>query len=216
MSWVAASMRNLGFDVRAGAPRRSHASSLRRMLRRFVSATVRLALSLHALQHVGRVAALERVDGAVVHLPHPRAHRIEEPAVVRHEQQAARVARPPRGQVRGEPRDALDVEVVRGLVERDDVPLADEQTGEPDAAALTTRQRGDHRVQRHVAQQPVEHVAHARVAEPLVLGAVADDRVADGLVVRQVVVLGQHPDPHAAAQRHAPGIADRVGPSAPS
>ena len=37
MSWLAASMRNFGFDVRAGAPRRSHASSLRMRFCRFCS-----------------------------------------------------------------------------------------------------------------------------------------------------------------------------------
>ena len=34
MSEAALSRRNLGFDVRAGGPRRNHANSLRRMLRR--------------------------------------------------------------------------------------------------------------------------------------------------------------------------------------
>ena len=38
MSAFAASIRNLGFDVRAGAPRRSHASSLRMRFCRFASA----------------------------------------------------------------------------------------------------------------------------------------------------------------------------------
>ncbi|CPU65449.1 Uncharacterised protein [Mycobacteroides abscessus] len=39
MSAAAASSRNLGLDVRAGAPRRSHASSLRSRLSRFSAAT---------------------------------------------------------------------------------------------------------------------------------------------------------------------------------
>ena len=81
MSVLAASMRNLGFEVRAGGPRRSQASSLRsRFLRR--GDACRLPGSLGTGQHIGGVAAIVGVDRAVVHLPHPSADRVEEPPVV--------------------------------------------------------------------------------------------------------------------------------------
>ena len=53
-----------------------------------------LSIALDALQHVRRIAALERLDDAVVHLPCGGGDFVEEPAVVRHQQQPAAVARP--------------------------------------------------------------------------------------------------------------------------
>ena len=65
-------MRNFGFDVRAGAPRRSHASSLRARFCRRASMTRGLPVALDALQDVRGVAAVEGLDDAVVHLPRRR------------------------------------------------------------------------------------------------------------------------------------------------
>jgi len=42
------------------------------------------ALALDALQHIGGIAALERLDFAIVHFPHAKAYLVEEPAVVRY------------------------------------------------------------------------------------------------------------------------------------
>ena len=47
------------------------------------------AVALDAGQHIGRVAALEGLDGAVVHLPGGGADLVEEPAVVGDDEQAA-------------------------------------------------------------------------------------------------------------------------------
>jgi len=55
---------------------------------------------------------------------------------VGHDNEAAGVGRPALLEVSGEPGDALDVEVVGGLVEEDDVPVADEELGEADSSAL--------------------------------------------------------------------------------
>ena len=47
-----------------------------------------------------------------------------------------------------EPRDALRVEVVRGLVEEEDVGVGEQQPRERDAAAFAAGERGDVRVGR--------------------------------------------------------------------
>ena len=94
-------------------------------------------------QHVGRVPAVELADGAVADLPRPLAHRVEEPAIVGDDEQRAA----PDAQVLGQPGDALDVEVVGGLVEHQQVGLLDEGGGQGDPAALAAGQAGDVGVQ---------------------------------------------------------------------
>ena len=162
ISALAASMRNFGFDVRAGGPRRSHASSLRSELLAAVLARGRLAVALGAGEHVGRVAALVLVHGAVGDLPGRGADGVEEPAVVGDDEQRAA----PRREVAREPVDALDVEVVGRLVEQQQLGAVEQQPRERDAAALAARQRRDRRVeplreaaQPDAAEQAVEHVA---------------------------------------------------------
>ena len=103
ISALAASMRNFGLVVRAGGPRRSHASSLRSSCWRRSSRARRLAVALGAREHVGRVAALVLVDRAVGDLPRRGAHRVQEPAVVGHDQHRAA----PRRQVARQPVDRL-------------------------------------------------------------------------------------------------------------
>ena len=105
-----------------------------------------MPVPLDSLQHVGGVAALERLDDSVVHLPRRGRHLVEEPAVVGHQQQPAGVAGPALPQVGGQPGDALDVEVVGRLVERDDVPVADQQRRQLDPPPLATAERADHGV----------------------------------------------------------------------
>ena len=82
MSSLAAWIRNFGFDVRAGGPRRSHASSLRMRFLRRASVPGGQPHPLGTGQHIGGVAAVVGVDGTVVHLPGLGADRVEEPAVV--------------------------------------------------------------------------------------------------------------------------------------
>jgi hypothetical protein len=99
---------------------------------------------------------------------------------------------------RGHP--VLDVEVVGGLVERDHVPVVDEQRREGDAPTLTAAQGPDPCVPREVGDEPADDVPDLRVACPLVLGSVSHDRVAhDGVVVEGVrLVEDAHPDATAA------------------
>lgn len=83
-------------------------------------------------------------------------------------------------EVPGEPGDALDVEVVGGLVEDDQVGFAEEELGERDAAALTAGERADDGVealaeagQVEAAEEAFDDVADPGVAEPLVVLAAA-------------------------------------------
>ena len=50
---------------------------------------IRLAIAFHALQHIRRIPALERLDHAIVDFPHRFADLVQEPAIVGHEQQSA-------------------------------------------------------------------------------------------------------------------------------
>jgi len=62
--------------------------------------------------------------------PGPVAHRVQEPAVVGHRDQRLR----PRGQVLGQPVDSLDVQVVGGFVQEQQVVLADQHRGQRNPA----------------------------------------------------------------------------------
>ena len=153
------------------------------------------ALALGAGEDVVGVAALVLVDRAALHVPHAGADLVEEPAVVGDADERG-AARP---QVLGQPGDALDVEVVGGLVEDDQVLLGDEQLGERDPAPLAAGERADDGVealreagQVEPAEEPGEHVADLGVARPLVVGHVADDLVPDGGGGVERVVLGEH------------------------
>ena len=117
-----------------------------------------------------------------------------------------------------EPCHRLDVEVVGRLVEHEQVGITDEKVREGGTPPLTARHRADHGVEavgvplRGVsAEQTTEHVAHARVAEPLVLGAVPHDHVAQRVGIRQVVALREDTDREAAETNHTSGV-DRLEP----
>jgi hypothetical protein len=160
-------------------------------------------VALDALQDVGGVAALERLHLPVVHLPRARAHRIQEPPVVRDGDERPAAGGVALVQVLSEPGDALHVEVVGRLVEEEHVPVAGQQLRERDAAALAAGEVTDAGVPVEVADEPGEQVADAGVARPLVLGAVADDGVADGAVLVERVLLVEHAHLQAAAEGDA-------------
>ena len=80
----------------------------------------------------GEVEAASALD-----LEHGRRHRLEEPAVVRDEDDG----RVDRRQLALEPLEALDVEVVRRLVEQQQVGIARERTAERGARQLAARER---------------------------------------------------------------------------
>ena len=143
---------------------------------------------LGAGQYVGRIPAVIAVDGAVVHLPRPRAHLVEEPPVVAHHHQRLS---PPSGQVASQPTDRLDVEVVGRLVEHQDVMPGQQHRDQRGAAALTAAERADRRIQIDACQQVLDDSPGVRLARPHMVGASADDELAHGVLGGEVVGLAQ-------------------------
>src|SRR5262249_3411364 len=88
------------------------------------------------------VVALERDRGAAVELEDPLGDVVEEVAVVRDGDDAARILR----EVLLEPRDALGVEMVGRLVEQQEVRLLEQDLAERDAAALAAGEHRDLRI----------------------------------------------------------------------
>ena len=114
-------------------------------------------------------------------------------------QQAAGIGRPALPQMLGQPGDALDVEVVGRLVQGDDVPFTDQQLGQLHPAPLAAAERGNRCIPIDVRYQPAHHIADARIARPLMLGLIADQRPADGMGGVEGIGLAERADPHSAA-----------------
>ncbi|CFE40114.1 Uncharacterised protein [Mycobacterium tuberculosis] len=106
----------------------------------------------------------------------------------------------------GEPGDALDVEVVGGLVESDHVPFADQQAGQLHPSALATAEGADRGVPGDVGYQAGDHVPDTRVARPLVFGLVTDERPADGAVGVEGVCLAERVHPQSATPGDPTGV----------
>ena len=115
-----------------------------------------------------------------------------------------------RPHVLGQPGDALDVQVVGGLVEHEQVQRPDQLGGQRHAAALATGHRGD----RGVEAQPVEleageHRADGGVAGPLVLGGEhrrREDDVAHRRPGREGAGLVEDAHRHVAAEGDPAGV----------
>ena len=125
---------------------------------------------------------------------------------MRDHQQRARALFPAGFQMVRQPRDSAHIQMVRGLVKRQHVPVADEQPREVHPAPLPARERAHARIPRDVRGQPRDDVAHARVARPLVLGQIAHHGALHGVVVGQRIGLPQHAHVHRAVLQHAPVI----------
>jgi hypothetical protein len=160
-------------------------------------------------ERVGGVAALVLVHVAAGDLPGARAHRVEEPAVVGHHDERPAAG----GEVAGQPVDALHVEVVRRLVEQQQVGVVEQRAGQCQAPALPARQRPERRVgalreavEPHAAQQASQDLAPPagalgvlparaqRVAHrPAGVGLVAlgDERHRDGARARHRARVGR-------------------------
>ena len=101
-------------------------------------------------RRAGRLLATPRVPGAVeeerlrpAELEHRGRHGLEEPAVVRDEDHG----RVERGELALEPLEALDVEVVRRLVEQQQVGVGRERAGERGAGQLSAGERVERAVE---------------------------------------------------------------------
>jgi hypothetical protein len=132
------------------------------------------------------------VRAAAVELEGAGGDAVEDVAVVGDEQQPAAVL----GQAGLEPGDGVDVEVVGGLVEHEQVGLGQEGTGQGHPLGLAARQRGD---------VDARHRPHAQAVEDgLGLPPLADS--GERGAGRQRGVLAQHRDAHAAPPAHRPGV----------
>ena len=144
---------------------------------------VGLASPLRARERPVVVAALVDVHRPVVDLPGQRGHGVQEPAVVRdhHDGDLARQ------QVVGEPLHALDVQVVRRLVQHHEVEVLNKRRGEVDAAALTAGQLPDRGVEAQLSHtSALQHLAHLGVGCPF--EGLQAQRLDDGLAHRQGAV----------------------------
>ena len=149
-------------------------------------------MSLHALHDVRGITALEGRDDAIVHLPHVEADLIEKPAIVRDEKQRSLVIAPACLEMFGQPVDALDVQVVGGLVHHEHIVIPDENAGQVDATALPTRQRADLRIPIEIAHEMRENRADTGVSRPFVFGTIANDGMPHNVVVIEHVLLREH------------------------
>ncbi len=159
-------------------------------------------LALDALLDVGGVAALEGLDPTVVDLPHPLADLVEEPPVVRHHEKRPLARGPPPAQVRGQPLDGGQVEVVGRLVHEDDVVGPREHAREVRPATLPAGELAYARVERDVAHEPLEDRADARVGRPDVVGHLAEDGLPDARAIVERVRLPE------VAHLHVPSPGD--------
>ena len=129
----------------------------------------------------GRVVARPVEEPAAVDLDDPGGQPAEERPVVGDEDQ--RPAEPE--QVVFEPADRLDVQVVRRLVEQQDVGLADQRPGEQDPALHARGERLERGVgvELHPREDPVDRVAGRVAAVALVEpgGDLVEDRAAPPL-----------------------------------
>ena len=164
------------------------------------------ALALDALQHIGGIAALERLDFAVVHFPHACAYLVEEPAIVRDAQKRAGITLPTAIEVPREPRDGANVQVVGGLVHHDDIVIANKQAREVDPSSLAARKRSDLRVPIDISDELRDNLTNARVARPLVLGRVTHHRIAHRCVVGKRIGLAEHANGEPTRAPHEPAL----------
>ncbi len=94
-------------------------------------------VAFHALAVVGRVVAAEHREAAIPELPDAGHRRVQEGTVVRGDEQ--RPGAPPK--VLLQPLDGVDVEVVRGLVQQQQVRVRYHQASEGGAGLLAARER---------------------------------------------------------------------------
>ena len=78
-------------------------------------------------------------------------------------------------QVVGEPRNALQIEVVGGLVKDEDVPLVNKEGRQRNPACLATAEAPDRRAPVKVRDQPIYDLTNCGIARPHVFGGVADN-----------------------------------------
>ena len=148
---------------------------------------LRHALALDTLLDVGRIAALERIDRAVMDFPHVLADLIEEPPVVRHDEEGSRAFGPPSLQMLGQPGDGMHIEMVRRLVHEHDIPVADKKAGKVAPPALSSGKVADPCIPVDADEELIDDGADLRIRCPLIFRHIADDAVSDRIFVVELV-----------------------------
>ena len=144
---------------------------------------------------------------APVDLPGPLADEVEQPAVVADYDDRAVPVYGPVAQVPAEPVDRLDVQVVGGLVEQQDVALGHQQGGERDSPPLAAGKLPGLRVHADPWQQLGHDRARPGIGFPrryrkAALGPEHDLADRPG----QLVALRQVADPQAGRHGHPAGV----------
>ena len=93
--------------------------------------------------------------------------------------------------------------MVRRLIERKHIPVANEQSHQVNAPPLSTRERTHARIPRNIARKPSNDVANARIARPLIFGQVTNDGFAHCSLGIKRVGLPQHAHTHRTIAQHA-------------
>ncbi len=183
----------------------------------------RVQVIITAMDEVLLIGTAEVREAVRGQLDDPRGQTRYEPAVMGHEDQGAVIGLQPIGQRR----DALQIQVVSGLIEQQHVGLGDVQPREDEPRGLAARQRRDLLVrvlpgEEHTGQaaeaeadglrraeipQPVEHRGTASREElPVVLGEVALMGLVAPLALTDIGFELAHHD------LEQGGLADAVGP----
>ena len=202
---VAGDARLLLGRARGGAP----PQPLRLAAQRVSQHDLAPLLRVHRLRLDARVGHVVAVDGqqpagvARIQLQDARRDPLQEQPIVRHRDRRRPVGA---AQQRLQPLDALDVQVVRRLVEQQQVGAPRQLAPERDPLLPAARQRRDRRLGRHgVAgasrqRQPRQDVVRRPLRRPFL------DRGADRQVVREPRHLFQQRHPQPALARHRAAI----------
>ena len=129
---------------------------------------------------------LKNLRAPSLELEHGRADRLEEPAVVRHQHDRGVEAR----QVLLEPFERLDVEVVRRLVEQQQVGIAGESPPERGARQLAAREGPESTVESGVVSETKAAERRQRPVAPPVPAGVLEPGLRLGVAAERGVVVG--------------------------
>ncbi len=105
-----------------------------------------------------------------------------------------------------QPGNCFDVEVVGGLIEHNQVMVAQQQFGQGTATTFTAGQPNDGTIKTHPGEQHFDNFAGARVGCPLVVRSSAQNRFPHGVRVVEFVALPQIADVYAARRRDPTAI----------
>ena len=172
-----------------------------------------------ARDEVLRVRAAVLDELALVEVQHARDRLVEQREVVADDEQRAAE----RAQERHQPRLGVDVEVVRRLVEQQEVAAREQDARELDAPALTTGERADREVEA-VAGEPearadAPHFGFGRVAArgaERVLGVAEGAHVARRRIVRRPAGAALRGDAAAASRPRPESTCASAVPSRPA